>query len=359
MRLPARSQGSQSGHGVGRLARGWGRAGLLAGLLLFSAIAAGVDGKLSVGQRDQIIRAFLAEEAFVHRTLPRGRAGVRIEEGKISPSEAEMDQLVARSGAAAKPGERVKITAVRFVRQGILFEINGGPVKRKRWQDRVSVGMSSDAAPGAAQGNESVYTESDGSSVLLVLKDGALKDGAGISPDQIKERLAPVLDFKAMTQAEAYQKSLPPVLAAAVKEHHALVGMDKEMVLSAVGRPLRRLRETSDGQEYEEWIYGTPPQDVEFVRFVGGKVVRIEEMKVTGEKRVRTQDEVGAVSGVLEGAAQKQARPEAMAAPSAAAEEERSAPTLLRPGEKMDGHGEAARAPRPQPATERGSPPAN
>lgn len=320
---------------------------LLLVLLLLAGIAA-ADDQFTEVQREQIIRAFLSEHVFMHRALPRGKAGVRIEEGKISPSEAEMDQQVMHLGAAAKPGERVQITGVRFVRQGILFEINGGPVKRKSWRERVSVGMSTGTGPGSAQPEQSVYTESNGSSVLVVLKDEA-----AISPDKIKEMLAPVLDFKVMSQAEAYQKSLPPVLSTAVKEHRALVGMDRDMVMLAVGRPLRKLRETSEGKEYEEWIYGTPPQDVQFVRFVGGKVVRIEEMKVTGEKRVRTENEVGDLSGVLDASAQKQGKPGAMAAP--AEEERRKPPTLLRPGEKIDDHGTGATQPAPAPT----SPPAN
>ncbi len=69
--------------------------------------------------------------------------------------------------------------------------------------------------------------------------------------------------------------------------------MNKEMVGYAMGRPPRRIRETSDGKDYEEWIYGAPPHDVEFIRFEGDKVVRIEDMKVSGEKQVRTQNEVG------------------------------------------------------------------
>ena len=41
--------------------------------------------------------------------------------------------------------------------------------------------------------------------------------------DQIKDLLLPVLDFKTQSVAEAYQKSLPPMLAKAVKDHRALV----------------------------------------------------------------------------------------------------------------------------------------
>jgi hypothetical protein len=181
-----------------------------------------------------------------------------------------------------------------------------------------------------------------GSTVLLALKDEGIST---LTTDQIKELLAPVLDFKAASVAEAYQKSLPPVLAAAVKEHRALVGMDKDLVTYAMGRPPRRIRETKDGQEIEEWIYGTPPQDVEFIRFIGDKAVSIEEMKVTGEKVVRTQNEVGDLGGTLDASAQKQKRPDSMAAP---AEQERSAPTLLRPEERTARPIEGDAPPPPQ-----------
>jgi hypothetical protein len=314
--------------------------------LLLPGIVVADDSKLSDLQRQQIIRVFLAESPFVHRALPRGKAGIRIEGEKVTPSEAEISRLISEFGPAAKPGERAKITAVRFVHRGIVFEINGGPVKRKKWSDRVSIGINgSDASKtGQSQPTEDgVYANSSGSFVFLALKD----DTASLTTDQIKDLLAPVLDFKAMSVAEAYQKSLPPVLAAAVKNHHALVGMDKEMVTYAMGRPPHRLRETKDGQEYEEWIYGAPPQDVEFIRFIGDKAVSIEDMKVTGEKTVRSQDEVGDLNGALNASAQKRTRPDSASAPSE--EDRRSAPTLLRPDEKPTKTDDSARDPSPLP----------
>jgi hypothetical protein len=314
-------------------------------LILLPVLAAADDTKLSDLQRQQIIRTFLAEHPFVHRVFPRGKVGFHIEGDKITPSEAEVKQLIVQSGVAAKPGERAKITAVRFVHHGVIFEINGGPVKRKKWSDRVSIGMNgSDTSktPDNQAGGEDSYVNAYGSFVFLEIKD----DTASLTTDKIKDMLAPVLDFKAMNVAEAYQKSLPPMLAAAVKNHRALVGMDREMVTCAMGRPPRRLRESKDGQDYEEWIYGTPPQDVEFVRFVEDKVVSIEDMKVSGEKVVRTQDEVGDLNGTLDASEQKRTRPDAMSAP---AEERRNAPTLLRPDEKPVRSEDGGRDPNPAP----------
>ena len=299
--------------------------------LVFLPLIAAGETKLAEPQRQRIIRVFLAESPFVHRALPRGKAGVRIDGEKITPSEAELNHLVAESGIVAKPGDRVKITAVRFVHEGVIFEINGGPVKRKSWKDRVSIGIDG-ADPRSTQQQqqtgESVNTDSTGSSVFL-----SLKNDANLTTDQIKDLLAPVLDFKAANAAEAYQKSLPPKLAEAIKSHHALVGMDKEMVQYALGRPPHRVRETMGGKEIEEWIYGAPPQDVEFVRFQDGKVSSIEDMKVSGEKRVRTEDEVGDLGSSLNASTGTHIRPDAVASPT---DERRSAPTLMRPGEKQN-----------------------
>ncbi len=314
---------------AGRSVRLGGALGVL--VLLVGTLAAAndvKDVKLSSAQRMAIFRTFLAERPFVHRAFSKGKTGIRIERDQITPSEAEMNSLIAQFGSAAKVGERVQITAVRFEHQGIVFEINGGPVKHKSWKDHINVGMNG-ADPRSRQpsqpNNDSVYVDSNGSSVFLALTG----DAASLTTDQIKDMLLPVLDFKATSVAEAYQKSLPPVLAKAIKDHHALVGMDKEMVSNAMGRPPRRVRE----KDYEEWIYGNPPQDVQFIRFREDKVVQIEEMKVSGEKVVRTQDEVGDLGGSLNASAKKET-PGAMAAADSAPEQPSKPPTLLRPGEK-------------------------
>ena len=324
---------------LGRRAQAQGRrcaVGLLALLLAVGTLASANDAKLSEAQRIAIIRTLLAEHPFVHRAFPRGKAGIRIEGDKISPPEAEMNQLIVQYGTAAKVGERVQITAVRFEHHGIAFEINGGPNKRKSWRDRISIGVNpADPENSAGQEDGDIYTNATGSSVFLAIKD----DNVSLTAERIKEMLSPVLDFKALSVSEAYEKSLPPVLAKAVKNHRALVGMDKDMVIYAKGRPSRRLRESRDGKDYEEWIYGAPPQDVEFIRFIDDKVVSIEEMNVSGEKVVRTQDEVGNLGGALDASAKKQKEPEAMAGPDSGAEQRSAPPSLLRPGEEAPGTG--------------------
>jgi hypothetical protein len=102
------------------------------------------------------------------------------------------------------------------------------------------------------------------------------------------------------------------------------VGMDREMLMYAKGRPDKKHREGTGEEAYEEWIYGAPPQAVEFVRFQGDEVVRVEVMQVDGQKVVRTEREI-----------QMKKDPSVVAQKQEEEEKERpsSAPTLVRPGE--------------------------
>src|SRR5690349_22120013 len=162
-----------------------------------------------------------------------------------------------------------------------------------------------------------------------------------------------VVDFNARSAVEAYLDTLPPKCREAIKSHYVLVGMNREMVITSKGRPPKKIREKDGDTEYEDWIYGEPPQDVDFVRFVGDEVARVETMKIGGEKVVRTEKEVDLHT---EPAVAKEQEPEVRPA---------NAPTLRRPGEapdpmpdKTSSPSGAARpsAPPPPPVDPKGSP---
>ena len=63
----------------------------------------------------------------------------------------------------------------------------------------------------------------------------------------------------------------------AIKEKRALVGMNHEQVLMAMGRPANKSRETKDGLELEDWVYGAAPGKITFVTFNGDKVIKVKE----------------------------------------------------------------------------------
>ena len=285
------------------------------------------NDKLTPMQRREIIRSLLAESVYVHRIFPMGQTGLRIENGRVTPGEAETRAIAAQTGVAAKPGDRAKITNVHFLSHGIVFELNGGPVKKKKWYERLEIGAAGASTTpdgGGPLDPTKLYSNAQGSFVLLQFKDHI----PSLTPDQVKTLLEPAFDFKAGSVAEAYEHAMPPKIADAIKNHRALVGMDRDMVQFAKGRPPRRYRDRDGDTEYEEWIYGQPPQQVEFIRFVGENVARIEIMQVDGQKVIRTANEVGDLDAVLsENAKQNQQKPAEDDAST------RTAPSLMRPGE--------------------------
>ncbi len=281
----------------------------------------GPSSRISGDERVQIIRSLNAEHVFARTEFPMGRKGLGIKAGTIvAPSASELRQLLADNGPAVKPGDRAQITNILFKDNVIRFEINGGPQKRQKWYQRIQVGGMGGMTPVARTDPNTLNAR--GSYVDLIF-DKAIPS---LTPEQVRQMLAPVLDFNAHSAAEAYLKTLPPKVQQAIKDHRVLVGMNREMVDYAKGRPPRKVREKDENnRSYEEYIYGEPPQDVEFVRFVGDEVVQVKTMKVDGEKIVRTQKEVDLKP--QPSLAQNQQQEEAPRKPTVR-------PSLRRPGEE-------------------------
>src|SRR6202167_2052972 len=114
--------------------------------------------------------------------------------------------------------------------------------------------------------------------------------------------------------------------------------MNTEMVLHARGKAPKKVRERDGDIEYEEWIYGEAPADVDFVRIVNDEVVRVETMKISGEKIVRTEKEI-----ILQRPDKdKEAKQEPAGRPA-------NPPTLRRPGEDPQGAPKPANGASPLP----------
>jgi hypothetical protein len=301
---------------------------LAATSLLLACVAAG-DNKsasqtsphMSGNTRFAVIRSLEAERVYARRPFPMGTKGLTLNAtGKVTPDGAELWGLVTQRGAAARPGDRVMITGVAIKGDRIVFEINGGPRKKKKWWQHIEIQGMGGSAPLDQDTGSPVNPR--GSVVALVF-EGYVPE---MTVEHLKELLAPVFDFSAHSAAQAYTDSLPPKVREAIKNHEVLVGMNREMAQMAKGRPPKKIREREGTQDYEEWIYGIPPQDVEFIRFVGDEVVRVEIMKLTGEKIVRTDREVS-----LEGIVPHRAPAET--AEGAPGQNPPAPPTLTRPGE--------------------------
>ena len=287
-------------------------------LLIGSALAFSGDTvppKMSKETREQVLHAFNGELVYIRTNFPMGKTGLKLRNAALTPSGTDLQQLMALWGPAAKPGDRARISDIVIKSDHIHFEINGGPVKKQKWYQRIQIQGATTVTPGGAESNANAR----GSFVDLYF-DKYVPELTG--PD-LKQLLRPVFDFDAKSPVDAYLETVSPKVKDAITHHNVLVGMNREMVTYSKGRPPKRLREHDGEVEYEEWIYGTPPQDVDFVRFVGDEVIRVETMKVDGQKVVRVDKEIDpGETTVARKQAQVEGRPD-------------NAPTLRRPGEQM------------------------
>jgi len=273
--------------------------------------------------RFNVIRSLNAELAYVRTAFPMGEKGLRLKDGVISPSGEALQSMLAAFGPSVKPGDQVRISSVVIHDKSIVFEINGGPRKKTKWYQRISIAGAGGEVPVAPSDQDA---NARGSYVELQF-DHRVPD---LSPAELKTLLRPVFDFDAKSAIESYLETVPPKVKEAIQKHEVLVGMNREMVTYSKGRAEKKIREKDGDIEYEEWIYGEPPKDVEFVRLVGDEVVQMKTMKIDGEKIIRTKKEVdiGPSKESVAAAARPSEKPSD--APT-------HRPTLKRPGEDEAG----------------------
>jgi hypothetical protein len=273
--------------------------------------------KISKQTRLELAHLFNAELVYVRTPFPMGKEGLRIKAGVVTPSGPELQQKLVMWGPACKPGDAARISNVVFKDNFIHIEINGGPIKKEKWYQRISVGGADGSSAPLAPSDSNANAR--GSFVDLYFDDYVPE----MTGQDFKQLLRPVLDFEAKSREEAYLETVPPKVKDAIQNHRVLVGMNHEMVTYSKGRPPKKVREHDGEAEYEEWIYGDPPQDVEFVRFMGDEVVRLEVMKVDGQKVVKAEKEIETEPAAPKVAKKDDVRPA-------------NAPTLHRPGENPE-----------------------
>jgi hypothetical protein len=219
-------------------------------------------------ERVELIRGLSSEYATAKDFLPRSKKPLPID------SDGTYDknlwaQIGQQSGPAARTGDLVQVTRVTLEKDSILLEINGGIKSGGHWYDHVQVGTGSRTSPIAT--GDSNATAGTNMVILFHRQLTAMKAA------DVKKILAPILDFDKRSASELYSQNLPPEVQKAIAEKRAQKGMDKEQVLMALGRPDRKLRETNDGTESEDWIFGKPPGKIVFVTFEGNTVTKVKE----------------------------------------------------------------------------------
>lgn len=290
---------------------------------------------LDLRSRLDLLRALTAEQGFAMRPFPRGHKGLELEaNGKLKPAGEAYISMVSSQGIAANPGERLVITDLKVQGSKIIFDLNGGPDPRHRFLSHISIGMgpAGTEAP-IVQGDQQAPT---GARLTLLFNGGVPQ----VTPAMVKALLAPLISFDVKTPIQAFTDTLPKVLKDAILDHHVLVGMSTDMLLFALGEPDKKSREMVDHMPIEEWIYGHPPTDVQFVRVNGNRVIRVEVAKVGYPPKVFTED---VVTGMMrtDGTPLIEEKKEPVIELGDVHRDSNTqspapAPTLAKPGEKID-----------------------
>jgi hypothetical protein len=241
--------------------------------------SAAKNGPLQETSKLALIRFVSGEFARAVKALPAGKQGFLVYVGKPLDSEF-LDRAVATRGAAVHPGDNVQITRLEFRDHQIVVDLNGGGRGKRRWRDRLQIGISGAPMPTV----QSTTTQDQGppgmqpgmGSTIFLEWNKPIPD---MTPDDLKQLLAPFLNFaKERSAAVHWIDTLPPETRKAIQERKPLLGMDREELVAAMGKPDHKVRERdSEGNEIEDWIYGQPPSKTVFVRFTRDRVTSIKQ----------------------------------------------------------------------------------
>jgi hypothetical protein len=273
--------------------------------------------------RRELVRDLEAEQGFAHRALPLADNLTLMANGHLQPSDDAYKQMIYKKGQSAAPGDRVLITSVSFKPDRIILDINGGPYLKHRFLRHIEL-------------NGSPVVVDDGSEVsgcrITLVFEGGIPD---VSAPEVKALLDPLIDFGVKTSGQAYADTLPPFLKQAIDQHDVLVGMNRKMLLAAMGAPefkVRELVEGSNDRHYEEWIYGKVPQTVRFVRVEGDRVTQVRIAALGQPIAVHTENEM---EGYLDPLMNKNevAMGDVVPSNDEDARPKGAPPTILKPGE--------------------------
>jgi hypothetical protein len=225
--------------------------------------------KLTEEDRIELTRGLTAEYATVRVMLPRSRKPLDFDsDGKFDKNQ--WAAVARQAGPAARTGDMVQITRLTIEDDKLILEINHGMKGTGHWYDHVQVGMGGPTTPVSQQGDSNAPS---GTSIAVLFH----KPLEPMKAAEVKKMLAPILDFEKHTATELYVDTLTPEIKKAIEDKHVTVGMTREQVVLAMGRPAHKSRESKDGVETEDWVFGTPPGKITFVTFNGEKVSKVKE----------------------------------------------------------------------------------
>lgn len=224
--------------------------------------------KLTEDQRIEILRGLNSEYAKIKVPLPRSKSALEVTTSGTR-DEAKWTAAEKEYGPAGRVGDLIQVTRVDIGKDRIVLDLNGGIKGGRRFLDHVQIGMGTQTTP-----INGAPTNAPGGTSVALIFGGPIGE---VTSAEIKKMLQPILDFEKESVTANYVDTLPEPIKEAVKAKKAIEGMNHDQVLLAVGKPVHKSRETKEGTEYEDWIYGEPPGRVTFVTFTGDKVIKVKE----------------------------------------------------------------------------------
>jgi hypothetical protein len=245
------------------------------------APAAKKNSTLQEMSKLNLIRYVSGEFAKARKPIPGGKDGFTMAAEKPL-DEDSLNRAVTLHGAAVNTGDNAQITKLEFHEHEIIVDVNGGGRPKKNWKDHIQFGMggsfptaSTTATDPNGQQGPPGFQLGRGGTIFLQFA----KTVPDLTPDELKQLLSPFLDFSKERSASVHWiDTLPPEMKKAITERRPVVGMDRDEVIAAVGKPDRKVRERdSQGNDTEDWIYGHPPAKTIFVHFTGEHVTGIKQ----------------------------------------------------------------------------------
>jgi len=237
----------------------------LTGMMVLLTAAASLRGdskKEAEEQRLELLRGLSSEYATAKAYIPRSKTPLLVESSDGYFNQKGWQAIGAEMGPAARAGDLVQITKVTIEKENIVLELNNGlKGQRGHWYNQ-NGGITDTATP------------APGGTSLAVHYAGGI---GGITSVNVKKALGAVLSFNQGSPTEEFTDNLPPEMKQAILDKKAVVGMTRDELILAMGPPVRKSRESVDGVDLEDWIYGNPPGRVTFVTLKGSKVVKVKD----------------------------------------------------------------------------------
>ncbi|MGA2194133.1 MAG: hypothetical protein ABSH40_02605 [Bryobacteraceae bacterium] len=230
--------------------------------------------KLTMEDRIELTRGLMAEYANAKVLLPRSKKALEFDATTATFDKKAWTLIAKENGPAARTGDTIQITKIELEADRIVLQLNGGYKGGRHWYDSVQMGGGMGGNPNTVPVNPNSDVNAPGGTSIAIDFHKPLEP---IKAAAIKKMLAPVLDFDRHSVTEVYSQTLPPEVQKAIQDKHVIVGMDHEQVIMAMGHPVYHLRETKDGMELEDWIYGQAPGKITFITFNGDKVIKVKD----------------------------------------------------------------------------------